>query len=123
MDRFPFYCMASSVSGQGEPNPALRLATRACKIDRYRLLHLPRFVPGIEFHRTPKAPKLESFSLENIFRVSKTIFCDFSVGMKLENVETGSVNESENEENNMLMSLIKEYILQQKPANPKVKTH
>ena len=43
--------------------------------------------------------------------------------MKLENVETGSVNESVNEENNMLMSLIKEYILQQKPANKKVKTH
>ena len=120
MDRFPFYCMASSVSGQDEPNPALRLATRACKIDRYRLLRLPRFVPGIEFHGTPK---LASFSLKNIFRVSKRIFCDFSLGMKLENVETGSVNESENEENNMLMSLIKEYILQQKPANKKVKTH
>ena len=36
------------------------------------------------------------FSLQNIFRDSKKIFCDFSVGMELQNEKTESVDENEN---------------------------
>ena len=35
----------------------------------------------------------------NVFRDSIKIFCDFSVGMELENEKTESVNENENKEN------------------------
>ena len=41
----------------------------------------------------------ESFLSQNIFPGSKKIFCDFSVGMELENEKTESVNENENKEN------------------------
>ena len=41
----------------------------------------------------------ESFLLQNIFRGSKKIFCNFSVRMELENEKTESVNENENKEN------------------------
>ena len=41
----------------------------------------------------------ESFLLLNIFRGSKMIFCDFSVGMELENEKTESVNDNEKKEN------------------------
>ena len=49
---------------------------------------------------SPKSKRVhESFLLQNIFRGSKKIFCDFSVGMELENEKTESVNENENKEN------------------------
>ena len=43
----------------------------------------------------------ESFHLQNIFRDSGNIFCDFSVAIKLENEKTKrlSVDENENKEN------------------------
>ena len=63
----------------------------------------------------------ESFLSQNISRDSKKIFCDFSVGMELENAKTESVNENENKENKNVDEF-KEYILQQKPANTKVET-
>ena len=66
---------------------------------------------------SPKSKRVpESFLSQNIFRDSKKIFCDFSVRMELENEKTESVNENENIE-------FQEYILRQKPANTKVKTH
>ena len=40
----------------------------------------------------------ESFLSKNIFRDSKKIFRDFSVGMELENAKTKSVNENESKE-------------------------
>ena len=40
----------------------------------------------------------ESFLSKNIFRDSKKIFRDFSVGMELENATTKSVNENESKE-------------------------
>ena len=48
----------------------------------------------------PKSKRVYESSLsQNIFRGSKKIFCDFSVGMELENEKTESVNENENKEN------------------------
>ena len=43
--------------------------------------------------------------MQNIFRESKKIFCDFSVRMELENEKTENVNDNKNKENKMLMSL------------------
>ena len=63
----------------------------------------------------------ESFLSQNIFRDSKRNFNDFSDGMKLENEKTESVNENESKENKNVDEF-QEYILQQKPANTKVKT-
>ena len=55
------------------------------------------------FSRNKISPKFkqvhEKLLLQNIFRGSKKIFCDFSVGMELENEKTESVNENENKEN------------------------
>ena len=71
---------------------------------------------------SPKSKRVhESFLSQNIFRDSKMIFCDFSVGMELENQKTGRVNENEKKENKNVVEF-QEYILQQKPANTKVKT-
>ena len=40
---------------------------------------------------SPKSKRVhESFLSQNIFRGSKKIFCDFSVGMELENEKTGT---------------------------------
>ena len=50
----------------------------------------------------------------------KKIFFDFSDGMELENEKTESINETESKENND--NEFQEYILEQKPANNKVKT-
>ena len=61
----------------------------------------------------------ESFLTQNIFDDCKRIFCDFSVGMELKNKKTESVNENENKN----VDKFQEYILKQKPANTKVKTH
>ena len=60
------------------------------------------------------------FPFANIFRESKNIFRDFSVGMEQENEKTESVNENKNKENRSVHEF-QEYILQQKPANTKVK--
>ena len=49
---------------------------------------------------SPKSKRVhESFLLQNIFRGSKKIFCDFSVGVELKNEKIESVNENENKEN------------------------
>ena len=48
------YYMASSASRQDEPNPALWLATRAGKMERYCPLGIARFVPAITFRRSPR---------------------------------------------------------------------
>ena len=49
---------------------------------------------------SPKSERVqESFFSQNIFRDSKKIFCDFSVGLKLKNEKTESVNANENKEN------------------------
>ena len=70
---------------------------------------------------SPKSKRAhESFLSQNIFRDSKNIFWDFSVGMELENEKTESVNENENKENKDVDEF-QGYILQQKPANTKVK--
>ena len=46
---------------------------------------------------SPKSKRVrESFLLQNVFRGIKKIFCDFSVGMELENEKTEGVNENEN---------------------------
>ena len=63
----------------------------------------------------------KSFLSRNIFRDSEKIFCDFSVGLELENEKTESVNDNQNEENKNADEF-QEYILQQKAANTKVKT-
>ena len=47
----------------------------------------------------------EGFLMQNIFRDSKKIFCDFSVGMELENEKSENVNDNKNKESKMLMSL------------------
>ena len=47
----------------------------------------------------------QSFLSQNIFRDSKKIFCDFSVGMELENEKSENVNDNKNKESKMLMSL------------------
>ena len=47
------YYMASSVSGQYEPNPTLRLATRAGKMAQSCSLPTTRYVPQENFLRKP----------------------------------------------------------------------
>ena len=81
------YYMASSSSGQDEPNPALWLVTRAGKMERYCLLGTARFVPAITFRRSPSGCTKVFF--RKIFSVTvKRFFCDFSVGMELESEKT-----------------------------------
>ena len=63
----------------------------------------------------------ESFLSQNIFHDSKRIFCDFSVGLELENEKTKSSNENEKKENKNVDEF-QEYILQQKLTNTKLKT-
>ena len=63
----------------------------------------------------------ESFRSQNIFHDSKRIFCDFSVGLELENEKTKSINENEKKENKNVDEF-QEYILQQKLTNTKLKT-
>ena len=68
---------------------------------------------------SPKSKRVaESFLSQSIFSDSKKIFCDLSDGMELENERTESVNEKESKN----VEEFQEYILQQKPANTKVKT-
>ena len=64
------------------------------------------------------------FLSQNIFRDSKKIFCDFefSVGMKLENEKTESVNENQNKEFKMLMSFKNTFCKKNRQALIKVKT-
>ena len=67
------YCMASSASGQDEPNPALWLATKAAKMEGYCPLGNANFVPAITFRRSP------SRSTKGFFRkILSVIFCGFS---------------------------------------------
>ena len=48
---------------------------------------------------SPKSKQVhESFLSQIVFHDSKKIFCDFSVGMELENEKTKSVNDNENKE-------------------------
>ena len=61
------------------------------------------------------------FLWPNIFHDSKMIFCDFSVGMELENEKTETVNENVNK-GNKNVDEFQEHILQEKLANAKVKT-
>ena len=71
---------------------------------------------------SPKSKRVhESFPSQNAFRGSTKIFYDFSIGMELEIEKTESVNENENKENKNVDEF-QEYILQQKPADTKVKT-
>ena len=58
--------------------------------------------------------------LKNYFHGSKR-FPVVSVSMQLENEETACVNENENKENKNVDEF-HEFVLQQKPANTKVKT-
>ena len=58
---------------------------------------------------------LESFLSQHIFRASRNIFNDFSVGIELENEKTEIVNK----ENKNVREFL-EYILLQKPANTKL---
>ena len=95
-------------------------STRAGKLERYCPLGIARFVPAIKFRRTLSGCKKAGFLSKNIFRDSKKIFGDFSVGMELENGKTQRVNENENKENKNVDEF-QEYISQQKPANTKVK--
>ena len=62
---------------------------------------------------------LDIFLSQNIFRVSKEIVCDFSVGMELQNEKTESVTENGKENKNV--DEFQEYILQQKRARDKSK--
>ena len=91
--------------------------------DNYLKSVLP--VRDCPFHyRNKISPKSklvhERFVLKNIFRDSKKIFCDFSVGMELENENIESVNENENKENKNVDEF-QEYFLQQIPAKTKAK--
>ena len=63
-------------------------APRAGKIERYCPLGIARFVPALTFRRSRSVRVHERFLSQNIFRDSKKIFCDFSVGMELENEKT-----------------------------------
>ena len=58
---------------------------------------------------------LESFLSQHIFRASRNIFYDFSVGIELENEKTEIVNK----ENKNVREFL-EYISLQKPANTKL---
>ena len=88
-------------------------------MERYCLLWIARFVPAIKFRQSPSGCT-KIFLSQNVFHDSKRIFCDFSVGMELENKKTKSVSENENKENKNVDEF-QEYILQQKPTNAKVK--
>ena len=80
--------MASSASGQDELNPALCLAIYPSGQDEgYCPLGIARFIPAITFHRSPSGCT-KVFFLKIFFVTVKKIFCDFSVGMELENVKT-----------------------------------
>ena len=72
--------MGSPASGQDEPNPVLSLAIRERKLDEAILL--ARDYP---FCSRRSSRGYESFISQIIFRDSKKIFCDFSVGIELEN--------------------------------------
>ena len=49
---------------------------------------------------SPKSKRVhESFLLQNTLQSITKIFCDFSVGMELENEKIESINENENKEN------------------------
>jgi len=61
----------------------------------------------------------ESFLLQNIFCDSKKIFCDFPVGMELENEKTAGKCQQEWKQD---VDEFQECILLQKLANTKVKT-
>ena len=63
----------------------------------------------------------ENYLFQNILRDSKKIFCDFSVGMELENEKTERVNENEKKDNRNVDEF-QEKVLQSKPANTKAKT-
>ena len=54
----------------------------------------------------------------------KKIFCQFSVRTEQENEKTEGVNENENKENKIVVEFLEHIfnILQEKPANTKVKT-
>ena len=81
--------MASSASGQYAANSVFCLATRAGKMERYCPPEIARFVPASKI--SPKFKRVhESFLSQNIFRDRKNIFCDFSVGMELENEKTAT---------------------------------
>ena len=58
--------------------------------ERARWGDTARVVPAIKFRQSPSGH--ESYLPQNIFRYSKTIFCDLSVKMKLENEKTDSSN-------------------------------
>ena len=60
------------------------LAIWTGKMERYSLLRIPSFVPVITFRQSP----CKIFLSQNIFHDGKKIFCDFSVGMQLENKKT-----------------------------------
>ena len=55
---------------------------------QYCLLWIASFVPEIKFYRSPSGCTEVFFCKIHIFRDSKKIFCDFSVGMELENEKT-----------------------------------
>ena len=83
-------------------------------------LGIASFVPAKKV--SPKSKRgQENFLWKNIFHDSKMIFCDFSVGTDLENEKTESVNENVNK-GNKNVDEFQEHILQEKPANTKVKT-
>ena len=70
----------------------------------------------------PKSKQVhKSFLSQNVFCDSIKTFCDFSVGMELGNEKTESVSKNDNKENKNVNEF-QAYILQQKPANTKVKT-
>lgn len=95
------------VSGRDEQNPVPRLATRAGSI-------APSWTFISRNKISPKSkPVHASFLSQNIFRVSKKIFCDFSIGMELGNEKTDNVTENENKENDNVNEF-QEYTLQQK---------
>ena len=77
--------------------------------ERAVLLHLARLLPAIKRSK----PVHASFLSQNIFRVSKKVFCDFYIGMELENEKTENVNENENKENTNVDEF-QEYTFQQK---------
>ena len=109
--------MARSASRQDAANSVFWLATSAGTMEWYPPLGNPRFVPAIKFR--PSGWGRDFF--HKIFSVTvKKIFFDFSDGMELENEKTESINETESKKNND--NEFQEYILEQKPANNKVKT-
>ena len=69
----------------------------------YCLLGIARLARAIKFSRSPGGAR--RFSYAKFFRDSKKIFCDFSVGMELENEKSENVNDNKNKGSKMLMSL------------------